>query len=140
MIIKGKLIVCKRDKKEFKGKETKEKLYITLAEVELSKEQMKELQDAFKEAGKKFTPSWISNFEGYVNLATEFELPCMDLEKKQYDSVEDFIKTSNFPYRGAPVKVSVNLKEGAIYPNSLKFTGEGRPFNPFSEFDNDDED
>ena len=72
MIIKGKLITCKRQVKEFKGKEVKEKLYITLADVELSDKKMKELQEAFQEVGKKFTPSWLTKFEGYVNLATEF--------------------------------------------------------------------
>ena len=43
MVIKGKLIICKRQVKEFKGKEVKEKLYVTLAEVKLSDEKMKEI-------------------------------------------------------------------------------------------------
>ena len=33
MVIKGKLITCKRESKEFKGKVSKEKLYVTLADV-----------------------------------------------------------------------------------------------------------
>lgn len=140
MIIKGKLITCKRQAKEFKGNKVKEKLYITLAEVELSDKKMKELKEAFKEAGKKFTPAWIQNFEGYVNLATEFDLPCMDLNENQHDSIEDFITDEKFPYLGAEVKASINVKEGAVYPNSIVFLSEGKPYNPFSEFDNDDED
>ena len=75
MIIKGKLIVCKRTVKEFKGKTVKEKLYVTLAEVKLDNDKMQEIQDAFKESGKKFTPDWVKNFTGYVNLATEFPHP-----------------------------------------------------------------
>lgn len=140
MVIKGKLITCKRQVKEFKGKEVKEQLYVTLAEVDLSKDKMKELQEAFKDAGKKFTPTWLTKFEGYVNLKTEFALPCMDLEGNEHESVEDFIKETKFPYLGAEVKCSINVKEGAVYPNSIKFLSEGKPYNPFAEFDDDDED
>ena len=140
MVIKGKLITCKREVKEFKGKAAKEKLYVTLAEVKLSKEKMSEIQDAFKDAGKNFTPAWEKKFEGYVNLATEFELPCKDLEGNEHESVEEYIKESKFPYMGAEVKASLNVKDGAVYPNSIIFLTEGKPYNPFSEFDNDDED
>lgn len=140
MVIKGKLITCKRQVKEFKGKEVKEKLYVTLAEVKLSDEKMKEIQEVFKEAGKKFTPDWVKNFEGYVNLSTEFDLPCKDLNGEEHASIEKFIQETKFPYIGAECKASINLKDGAIYPNSILFLSEGKPFNAFSEFDNDDED
>lgn len=140
MIIKGKLIVCKRTEKEFKGKTQKEKLYVTLAEVKLSDEKLTELKEAFKDAGNKFTPSWIKKFEGYVNLATEFDLPCIDLDGDKHDSVEDFIKNEKFPWISAECKVSVNIKDGALYPNSIKFLSEGKQFDAFAEFDNDDED
>lgn len=140
MVIKGKLITCKRQKKEFKGNETKEKLYVTLAEVKLSDEKMAELKEAFKDAGKNFTPDWVKDFKGYVNLATTFELPCRDLQGLDHASVEDFITDEHFPYMGAEVKCSVNVKEGAVYPNSIIFLSEGKPFDPFAEFDNDDED
>lgn len=140
MVIKGKLITCKREVKEFKGKVSKEKLYVTLAKVKLSDEKMKEIQAAFQDAGKNFTPAWVKKFEGYVNLATEFELPCKDLEGNEHESVEGYIKESKFPYMGAEVKVSLNVKDGAVYPNSIIFLTEGKPYNPFAEFDNDDED
>ena len=140
MVIKGKLITCKRESKEFKGKVSKEKLYVALAEVKLSNEKMARIQDAFKDAGKNFTPAWVKKFEGYVNLATEFELPCKDLNGGEYTSVEEFIKDEKFPYMGAKVKVSLNIKDGAVYPNSIIFLTEGKPYNPFAEFDNDDED
>lgn len=140
MIIKGKLIVCKRTEKEFKGKTVKEKLYITLAEVNLDDEKMAAIQEAFKESGKKFTPDWVKNFTGYVNLATEFPLPVRDLDGEDHDSIEEFIKEEKFPWMGAEVKASINVKDGAIYPNSIKFLSEGNPFDAFGEFDNDDED
>ena len=140
MVIKGKLITCKRQVKEFKGKDIKEKLYVTLAEVTLSDSKKKELNEAFKDAGKNFTPAWVKKFEGYVNLATEYELPCRDLEGNDHDSIEEYIKESGFPYMSAEVKCSINIKEGAVYPSAIVFLSEGKPYNPFAEFDNDEED
>lgn len=134
MIVKGKLITCKREVKEFKGKKGEEALYITLAEVELSKDQRDQLRDTFDEAGAKFTPEWVKNFEGYVNVKTQYDLPCRDLDGNDHKSIEDFIK--DFAWMGAEVALSLNLKEGAVYPNALIFKGEGKPFNPFAEFDN----
>ena len=140
MIIKGKLSSCKREQKEFKGIQAKEKLYVTLAEVELSDKKMAELKEAFKDAGKKFTPKWLLEFKGYVNLATEYALPCKDLEGNEHDSIETFLKETKFPYLGAEVKAALNVKDGAIYPNSILILSEGKPYNPFAEFDNDEED
>ena len=140
MVIKGKLITCKREVKEFKGKSTKEKLFITVAEAQLSDKNKKELKDAFKDAGKNFTPDWVKDFKGYMNVSTEFALPCRDLEGNEHESIEEFIKAEKFPFMGAEVKISLNVKEGAVYPNSVLFLSEGKPYNPFAEFDNDDED
>lgn len=147
MILKGKLITCKREEKNFKNKKGRSvhvdpKLFITLAEVTLSDKQKKELLAAFKDNGDNFTPTWLKNFEGYVNLSTQFELPCRDLDGGEYDSIEEFIKNKdiNFPWHKAPVALSLNIKEGAIYPAAIVFTGEGDSFNPFADFDNEDED
>ena len=143
MIVKGKLITCKREVKIFGGKEQKEKLYITLAEVKLDKKKLEEAAAAFAESGKKFTPDWVKDFKGYVNLATEFPLPARQKLKDEFDtetdSIEKLIK-AGFPFIGAEVEVSLNIKEGAIYPNALVFRSEGKPFNPFAEFDNMEED
>ena len=139
-VVKGKLITCKREVKEFKGKELKEKLYITLAEVKLNDEKMKEIKEAFKDSGKSFTPDWVKNFKGYVNLSTEYPVPCKDISGNTFDSIEDFIKSEKFPWMGAEVKVALNIKEGAIYPISLIFISEGKPFDPFAAFADDEED
>ena len=137
MIVKGKLITCKREIKEFNGKKGDEALYITLAEVELSKDQKKELEEAFKDSGKKFTPEWVKDFTGYVNVKTQYDLPCRDLDGQDHASIEAFIK--NFAWMGADVQLSLNIKEGAVYPNAIIFKSEGKAFNPFAEFDKDGE-
>lgn len=140
MVIKGKLITCKREVKNFGGSDTKDKLWITLAEVTLSKDKKEELDKAFKDAGKKMTPEWIKNFDGYVNVSTQYDLPCIDADGNEYASIERLIKEDKYPYMGADVLLSMNVKDGAVYPNSIKFLTEGKPFNPFSEFDNYEED
>lgn len=148
MVVKGKLITCKREVKDFGKRETADKVWITLAEADITGEQMKELEEAFKDAGKNFTPSWVKKFEGYVNVSSQFDLPYM-LGKKlieaypdvpaQGQSVLELIK-GGFPYMGSEVKLSLNVKECAVYPVSLKFLTEGNAFNPFAEFEDDDED
>lgn len=139
MIIKGKLIACKREVKEFdKKRKSEEKLFITLADAVVSDEQMKELQDAFKDSGAKFTPDWVKNFEGYVNLSTKFELPCRDVDKNEYNSIEAAI-AGGLKWMGADVKCSINIKEGALYPNAILFLSEGSAFNAFAEFDEEEE-
>lgn len=149
MLIKGKLITCKKEVKEFEKRQTEEKLWITLAEAELNDEQKAELADAFKDAGKKFTPEWIKNFTGYVNTSTQFDLayrlgkniPAELKEKypEEGPNVLQLIK-DGFPYMGATVKLSLKVQEGAIYPNAIKFLSEGNAFNPYAEFDDDEED
>lgn len=135
MIINGKLIACKREVKEFdKKRRSEEKLFITLAEVELEDKQLEEFKEAFKDSGKNFTPDWVKDFKGYVNVSTKYELPFRDLEGNEFNSIEVSI-ASGLAWVGADVKMSLNIKEGAIYPNSIVFMSDGKAFNAFAEFD-----
>lgn len=138
MIIEGTLIKCKREVKEFKdGSKSDEKLFLTLSEVELSEEQLAELKEAFKDSGKKLTPDWVLDPKGYVNVSTKYALPVRAayLEPiKEYNSVEKEIEEGLLVI-GAKVKLSMNVKEGAVYPQALILLTEGNARNPFAEFD-----
>ena len=135
MTIKGKLISCKREAKEFdKKRRTEEKLFITLAESDLSEDHLMELKEAFKDAGNKFTPDWIKDYKGYVNLSTKFDLPFRDIEGNEYASIEEEMK-NNLKWMGADVRISIKLKDAAIYPSALIFDSEGKAVNAFAEFD-----
>lgn len=138
MIIKGKLIEAKRASKEFGKRTTKDKFWLALADVTLSKEQEKELLDAFKDAGKNFTPGWIKDFKGFVNVSTEFEVPFRDIDGNEMSSLEA-AQSNGFKWFGAEVKMSVSVKEGAVYPRSIVFLTEGTAVNAFAEFDEDEE-
>lgn len=133
MLVEGKLIECKRTVKELKGRKTDEKLFISLAEVKLSKDKLAELKEVYKDSGDKFTPEWVKNFDGYVNISTKFELPMVSPDGHKFDSIEDYMSDGNAVI-GATVKLSLNLKEGAVYPKAIVMLTEGTPYNPFEEF------
>lgn len=133
MLVEGKLIECKRTVKELKGRKTDEKLFISLAEVKLSKDKLAELKEVYKDSGDKFTPEWVKNFDGYVNISTKFELPMVSPDGHKFDSIEDYIADGNAVI-GATVKLSLNLKEGAVYPKAIVMLTEGTPYDPFEEF------
>ena len=133
MLVEGKLIECKRTVKELKGRKTDEKLFISLAEVKLSKDKLAELKEVYKDSGDKFTPEWVKNFDGYVNISTKFELPMVSPDGHKFDSIEDYMSDGNAVI-GATVKLSLNLKEGAVYPKAIVMLTEGTPYDPFEEF------
>lgn len=137
MLVYGKLIKVKREKKQFK-KGSKEALFITLAEVDLDPVQMDELNNAFNESGDAFTPDWIKDFKGYVNVSTKFELPCMTLDNAQHDSIEKVIEDGLAWYE-ADVLMSLVVKDGAVYPKAVKFLTEGKAYNAFTEFEGVDD-
>ncbi len=134
MIIKGKLIKCNRAKKTFKGHEGDSKLYITLAEAEITDEQFEELTKAFAESGKQFTPEWVKKFEGFANFATKFELPCESVNGKRSDSVEGEI-ADGLKWFAADVELSIAVKTGALYPQAIRFKTVGKDIDAFAEFD-----
>lgn len=136
MIIKGKLIKCNETTKTFKGKETPLTTFITLAEVDFSdKELTKYFDEVYKDAGKSFQPNWYKHpEEGYFNTKTQFELPCIGWDNEHYDSVLDYI-ADNANWVGAEVGISLKAKANTVYPQSIKFYGEGKEIDPYAEFD-----
>ena len=134
MIIKGKLIKCNRTKKNFKGREGEEKLYITLADAEITPAQFEELEKAFAESGKQFTPEWIKKFEGFANFSTKFELPVETVNGKRDTSVEAAI-ADGLKWFSADVELSINVKTGTLYPQAIRFKTVGKDIDAFAEFD-----
>lgn len=138
MIIRGKLIECKREKRKFDKRESEEKLWISLADAVITDEQMEKIQKAFDEAGKKFTPDWVKDFKGYVNVSTKYEVPFRDVEKVEYSDIEAAVR-NGFKWMGAQVDLSISIKDGAIYPKAMVFRTEGSAVNAFSDFDEDED-
>lgn len=127
--IKGTLIKARRESKEFRGHKTAEKFHLTLANVE---ELPTEIIDAFKDAGDKFTPTFVKKFEGFVNLSTKYDIPMMDTANNRHPSLEDMVN-NGFPFMRAEVSVAVAVKDGALYPKAIRFLTDGEEFDPFEQ-------
>ena len=112
-------------------------------EIEDIPKKFAELKEVFAESGEKFTPDWLKNFEGYVNVSTQFELPAIlfgtDSEGARIEtaSIENAIE-NGYAWMGAEVGLSLDLKEGAVYPRALKFYSEGNAINAFADFDDEE--
>lgn len=134
MIIKGNLIKAMRQAKTFEGKTGEEKLYITVANVELTEEQLKEITSAYKEVGKKMTPAWVKEFEGYVNVSTKYDVPTRWVNGEKYDTLEE-ATADHADFYNAPVRLKIAVKDGAIYPSAIVFDGVGEEYDNFKDFD-----
>lgn len=130
IVIKGTLIKAKREVKEYRGHKGTEKFNLTLANVE---ELPVEISDAYAESGDKFTPKWVKEFTGFVNLSTKYDVPMVSGNEK-YSSIEKAIE-NGFPFMRAEVGVAVVVKDGAVYPKAVKVYKEGEEYNPFALFD-----
>lgn len=133
--VTGTICECRRTSKTFKGKSNGEYFYLSLKDVEYSNEDDKAIiKDAFKESGKKFTPSWVEDIEkGFVNTKTKFDLP-VRYNGTDYKSIEDLIADEeDFEPMGASVKLGLNVKNGAIYPTAVIVLANGEAFDPFED-------
>lgn len=131
VVFEGILIKARTEAKEYKGRKQPEKFHISLADV---KELPKAVVAAYKDAGDRFTPSWVKKFEGFVNLSTKYDLPVKDENGRKYPSFQDMI-SDGYPFMRSKVKIGCVVKEGAIYPKSLLILAEGEEYDPFAMFD-----
>ena len=87
--------------------------------------------ETYKDSGKKMTPKWFSESEedgsAYVNLTSGYPIPVKD-ENDDANSLDEM-------YVGARVKVSINLREGAIYPKAFLILENGEEYNPFEDLE-----
>lgn len=140
IIVTGKICEFRRTVKKFKnGKESDNKLFVSIKDVQLNSKKLKICEDAFAEVpNKKYIPQWVKDFKGYINVSTQFELPCR-YKGVKHSSTEDFIADENFIINNALVRLSLNVKDNAIYPNALDIITEGEEIDRFGDFDKDDE-
>ena len=83
---------------------------------------------AYDEVGPKMTPSWYKNRDGYINLASIYEIPIKDYNGKVI-SFDDWLERYNA--LGSIVKVSIKQKDGAIYPQAIRILEDGEERDPF---------
>lgn len=85
---------------------------------------------AYNECGPKFTPSWMKDAEGYINLASKYDIPVKDIDGNKI-SFDDWLEAGL--YRGAIVKAKIRQTEGAVYPVCLVVVEDGEEFDPFED-------
>lgn len=83
---------------------------------------------AYKNVGSKLTPTWFKNREGYMNLASVYDVP-VRTENNRVISFSDWIEDCN-PI-SSEVNVKVIQKEGACYPVAIDVVKDGEEQNPF---------
>lgn len=85
---------------------------------------------AFNDCGPKYTPAWLKDAEGYINLASKYDIPVKD-KKGRKISFDDWLEDGL--YRGAIVKAKIRQTEGAVYPVCLVVVEDGEEFDPFED-------
>ena len=133
--VKGKLIKAVKQAKTFNGVKGKEKTYLTLADVQLADKQKEVFKNAYKECGKKYTPSWITDFNHFVNVSTIYNVPTRnEVNDEEY---EDILQAEqDMPTHGSLVSMSLNIKNGAIYPKAIVIYTEGEEYDPCKDIEN----
>ena len=85
-------------------------------------------EKAYEKSGSRLTPNWVKDKDGYINLNSKFDIPCKDITGKII-TFEEFTEKSTA--LGSLIKVSLTIKEGAVYPVAFKVLQEGEELNPF---------
>lgn len=83
---------------------------------------------AYENAGSKLTPTWLKNREGYMNLASIYDVP-VRTENNRVITFSDWIEECN-PI-SSEVNVKVIQKDGACYPVAIDVIKDGDDPNPF---------
>lgn len=82
----------------------------------------------------RFCPNWLKkNDSEYINVHSKFDIPCQLLIK---DNRLVDIDIESELFVGADVILTIKVKEGGVYPHSIRVLKNGVPFNPFEFFDN----
>lgn len=114
-------------KKAYRGKtkfDEKVKNRVTLYNESLPYD----LITAYAETPAKLVPSWFKDAEGYINAASEFEVPVMDANGKEID-FETWI--SDYDTHNANAVIKIRQKDGAIYLTAVKVLEDGEPVDAF---------
>ena len=100
--------------------------------VKLSDPDLTEFDAVYADTPKKLQPKWYKEETGYISLNSNFDIPTMD--PKGSEVMLSDIMASDFTLIGAEVGVAVVLKDGAVYPKSIRIIAEGESSDPFADF------
>ena len=100
--------------------------------IKLSDPDLSVFDGVYADTPKKLQPKWYKDDTGYISLNSNFDIPTMDPSGKEV-MLSDIMAT-DFTLIGSEVGVAVVLKDGAVYPKSIRIISEGEPTDPFADF------
>lgn len=77
---------------------------------------------AYDECGAKYTPSWLKDANGYMNLKSNFDIDVQGVDGTKM-SFDDWLEEGRT--RGAEITIKVKQTAGAIYPVCIKVYADG---------------
>lgn len=83
---------------------------------------------AFVNAGTKLTPAWFKDKNGYMNLASIYNIPVKDIKGREI-TFEDFCELETAI--GSKIRIALTQKDGAIYPRAFIVLEEGEARDAF---------
>ena len=83
---------------------------------------------AYEKVGPRFIPTWLNKREGYMNLASLYEVP-VRTENNRVISFSEWLEECN--PTNSEVNVKVIQKDGACYPLAIDVIKDGDESNPF---------
>lgn len=83
--------------------------------------------EAFKATKSAFIPSWYKEAKGFCNMTSDFDIPVRLMDGTVL-KFEQWVESNNI---GDIIKVKINIKDGAIYPQAIVVTAIGEHVNPF---------
>ena len=89
--------------------------------------------------GSKMLPGWYKGENDKINLTSLFNIP-IEYEGARYDT-DDFITNFEEFIKDSEVTIKLRFKDGACYPQAIRFDKLGEKqdiFNPFEDFDDED--
>lgn len=106
----------------------KQKYRITLFNENLDYTQI----TAYDQTSAKLTPGWYKDQEGYLNTASEYDIPVRAfMEDGRHEDLTFNQWIECYPVYDSHVKLKIRQKDGAVYPVSIVMITAGKEKDPF---------
>ena len=130
-VIKGTLINVRKGTSKYDDK-IKTRFSVVLDDSDYT-EFYETCENAYADSGSRMTPKWLKERNGYVNLTSNYDVPTKDANNR-VTTLEELIQ-ARADLNGSLAQVCVRIKEGSVYPISIKISAYGEERDLFSCFD-----
>lgn len=96
----------------------------------LTKEDYKELDEVFKDVGKKYIPSWFKEQSGEMFLKSRYDFGVLTTDETR-TKFSEWVESGTTV--GSKIRLKVVLKDGIIYPKAIKVLEDGEQIDLFAD-------